>query len=694
MNNEYFVDYIRKMPKRAKRIFLTILVLTLCLAVLTRHQLLNGFTVLSGDRYDGVIPTMILEHWFRFFSGNANWAEANYYFPYTFTIANTDAYFLNGIAYLPFRLIGLDPFISAECAGLAIKSVGFISSYLLCRKVFNLSFCWALLAASLFTLSNGMTVHGSRSQLATVAFSPVMALLIWSMLNSFAVGNMAKFRRMGLIAGAFFGAWCMSCFYMAWFFTLFFSAFTVAVLVNNRSKFSTVKNKVFASYGSIIFVCASVVIALIPFLYAFIPKSLETGVRHYKEAYPWTVPVEGILQVGKENYLFGRLYNIALMHISPTYSPSGEYYNTGFPILLFILFLLGCKKTLKYAQGKDVLFLSFPLVTATLFTWLLILNIFGYSAWYLVFHFFPGAKALRVVSTYQIFLALPVSIIAVKYLSTCRLGLVSVALIGLLLIAEEINEPVIGLNREMELGRISLAHLPPKECLVFYTSGWEGQERLGTIGNIYAHNVSAMLIAQFANIPTINGIASFNPPDWNFAEPNKPDYDERMLSYARKHGISGLCKLDLNRKEWTVVKNRDVENALITVPFFKYSAWKGRVWNIQGLSSFEPWGTWSLGNVVSFDFDMPLPDRFKVLLTARAFGTNIGREFEARVGANSAKFQLGGSDQNKILEFENPAGSKTLTFIVPSPISPKDLGSSEDDRKLGIGFVEVNIIGY
>lgn len=694
MKKRFFLGNAWKTPDRTERIFLISVVLTLCLAVITRHQLLNGFTLLPGDRYDGVISTMILEHWFRFFSGNANWAEVNYYFPYTFTIANTDAYFLNGVAYSPFRLIGLDPFLSAEFANLAIKATGFVGSYLLCQKVFKLSFYWALLTATLFTLSNGMTAHSSRSQLATVAFTPIMALFIWSAANAFLIGNIAKFRRIGLITGLFFGAWCLSCFYMAWFFTLFFSAFTIFGLVNNRSKFFTIKNKFLTSYKSIIFVSGSAFVGLIPFLYAFVPKSLETGVRLYKEAYSWTVPLEGILQVGKENYFFGKFYNIALMHISPAYSPFGEYYNTGFPIVLFILFLLGCIKTLKFKKIGNNDLLSVSLVIATLLTWMLTLNIFGYSMWYFVFHFFPGAKALRVVSTYQIFLALPVCIVAVKYLSTRRLGFISGIFICSLLIFEEINEPLIGLDRRVELDRISLPRLPPKECLSFYTSGWEGQERLGIVGDIYAHNVSAMFIAQVVNIPTINGIASFNPPDWDFANPNNSNYDKRMLYYAGKHGVSGLCKLDLNSKEWMIVEDHDIQNALINIPFFRYSGLKGRVWNIRGLSSFEPWGTWSSDDVVSFEFNMPLPNRFNILLTAHSFGPNINREFEARVGKNGIKFLLNGIDQKKILEFDNPTGSNTLTFIVPSPTSPKDLGLSEDDRKLGIGFVEVEIVGF
>jgi hypothetical protein len=546
-------------PGRFQRFFLLGVFLVLCLAILNRYQLLNEFAILNGDRYDAVIVAAILEHWFHFLSGDANWSQVNYFFPYTRTIAQTDAYFLIGVAYFPFRSFGLDPFLSAELAGLVIKSSGFVGAYLLCRKVFSFAFYWAVLAAILFTLSNGMTIHGSRLQLATVAFAPIMAMLLWSTFRAFLDGNLAKFRGSGLIAGMFFGAWCLTCFYMAWFFTFFFTAFAVIMLARGgRLGFSVLKDRLAAHYGSVIFVVGSTLVSLLPFIYAFLPKSREVGVRPYELVATNTVPLEGILQVGHTNFLFGRLYNYILSYLSPGYLPHGEYYNTGFTIVLFFLFVCGCIQVMKRARQASTEVVLQSLVIATLATWLLALNFSGHSAWFFVYHLFPGAKALNAVSAYQIFLALPVVIVAVKYLSMQRIELPIVLLIAALLVSGEINKPYLNLDRQAELARISLPHSPPEECRVFYTSGWKGQDSLGGhhewINNVYAHNVSAMIIAQIARIPTVNGMASFNPPDWNFGYPNRPDYDERVLTYSKKHSITGLCRLDLNSKEWSVVE--------------------------------------------------------------------------------------------------------------------------------------------
>ncbi|HJV80883.1 hypothetical protein [Noviherbaspirillum sp.] len=545
-------------PGRFQRFLLLVAALVFCLAILNRHQLSNGFSILAGDRYDAVIMATILEHWLHVFSGDAIWSQVSYFYPYTRTIANTDAYFLVGAAYVPFRLLGLDPFLSSEAAGAIIKSTGFIGTYFLCRKFFSFSFFWALLAAMLFTLSNGMTIHGQRLQLATVAFAPIMAMLLWSALEAFLEDDLPKFRRAGMGAGVFFGAWCMTCFYMAWFFTFLFSAFALVMLVKGgRVGLASLGHRLLASWSSVILVLAVAGLSLLPFVYAFLPKSQEVGVRLYETVFANTIPVENILQVGTDNLLFGRFYNAILSAVSPDYSPRGEYYNTGFSLVLFALFVFGCVRCLTQARRQKADIVLHSLVIATLVTWSLALNIDGFSAWYLVYRYFPGAKALNVIAAYQILLALPVVVVAVKYLSTQHNGRPLLLLLSALLIAGEINEPYLNLDRQAELARIALPNAPPESCRAFYVSGWEEQGRdefPEVVKSTYAHNVTAMLVAQFARIPTINGIASFNPPDWNFGYPARKDYDERVRAYAERHHVAGLCKLDLNSKQWSAAK--------------------------------------------------------------------------------------------------------------------------------------------
>lgn len=684
-------------PGLARRLFLLAAFCLVCLALVGRNQLLNGFTILPGDRYDVVISTTILEHWYLFFTGQADWSQVDYFYPYARTIAQTDAYFLVGVAYFPFRLAGLDPFLAAELANFTMRASGFAFMYMLLRRVFSFRFYWALLAAGLFTLSSGLASHSSRIQLTALALAPLITLLLWTAVQAFMEGNGRRFRRSGVAAGLLYGAWCLTCFYVAWFYTYLFTVTAIVMFAWAgtawRRQFG---RQLAAQYGSVLVVLAATAAGMAPFVYAFLPKSREVGVRAYESVVANTIPWQDVLQVGSDNLMFGRLYNSLLKLVSPSYVPMGEYATTGFAPILFVLFVAGCVQALRQRRRKGLVILP-ALALATLLTWALALRIDGYSGWFLVYHVFPGAKALNVVAAYQFVLAFPVVLIALRYLSTQRMGTPIALLLGALLVAEELTRPYLNLDRHAELARLALPHAPPARCKVFYVSGWEGQDKIEgfpePINNAYAHNVTAMMLAQSLRMPTINGVASFSPKDWNFALPNQEDYDDRVLSYARKRGVRDLCKLDLNSKQWRIIEAAEIARAPDTErPYFKISDWPGLISADQGLSFVEPWGVWSLGPVVTFEFSMPLPEKFELQLVAHAFATNVGKEFVVRLGDEERRFTLGSGNEARVIEMVNPKGARTLVFQVPSPVSPKELGMGDDARRLGMGIAELRIV--
>lgn len=125
---------------------------------------------------------------------------------------------------------------------------------------------------------------------------------------------------------------------------------------------------------------------------------------------------------------------------------------------------------------------------------------------------------------------------------------------------------------------------------------------------------------------------------------------------------------------------------------FKKSTKLSAVSSIQGLSETESWGVWSHSNIVTFEFSKQLPEKFNIHLTAHAFGPNIDEEITASVGSSEFKFLLKEYDEEKILEFNNPDKSNILKINIPNPISPKELGLNNDNRKIGIGFVKLSII--
>jgi hypothetical protein len=125
---------------------------------------------------------------------------------------------------------------------------------------------------------------------------------------------------------------------------------------------------------------------------------------------------------------------------------------------------------------------------------------------------------------------------------------------------------------------------------------------------------------------------------------------------------------------------------------FKKSDWPGIISKTSGLFGAEPSGTWSESDTVTLEFSAPLPKKFTIYLIAGTLGPNVNKEFSAHIGGSTVKFNLEELRKERMLEFDNPNKATTIKIDIPSPISPKELGISDDPRKLGIIFTELRIV--
>jgi hypothetical protein len=542
-------------------------ILALNLVLIYRFQFFNKFSILQGDitAYDNTIQSSILEHWFNFFKGNTNWLDAGYFFPYSRTIAQTDGYFLAGVIYTPIRLLGFEPYLATEFVGLALKVIGFIGTLILSQKLFKINLNYSLLISTLFTLNNAMTAHGYRIQLATVAFVPWLFLIHYETIKSYFEMNWSRFIKYGSFGSVFFGLWCITCFYMAWFYAFYLLILIIILILLYRKKLSQFKNVYKASFKPVLIVLIFTIVSLVPFIYAYYPKSLETGTRVYEKISFTTLTPENLFQLGESNKFYTPIFNQLIKLISPNYQVDNwEYSNMG---ISFIIFALALSALIKYSSQKSKSLEISLLVAFTLsaiFGMLSIIRIFGESPWQIIFEVIPGAKALSVTSTFMLLLSLPLYIASVYLISKLKIKMFILIPLILVLIASEINDPLLKVARQEQIAMNVKVSDPPVECEVFYVGGWENQEKFygvwEWINNQYAHNVSAMMIAQMVNIPTINGMASFIPKDYDLVgpngtafSPNSQEYEDKVQKYIEKYKIKNICKLNLNDKKWTLI---------------------------------------------------------------------------------------------------------------------------------------------
>ena len=116
----------------------------------------------------------------------------------------------------------------------------------------------------------------------------------------------------------------------------------------------------------------------------------------------------------------------------------------------------------------------------------------------------------------------------------------------------------------------------------------------------------------------------------------------------------------------------------------------------SGISRPESWGRWSnaqLGNEVKIEYKAPLPEKFDLVITAKAYGPNANKPIPVRVGNSEQTLTLANDVTTTTLHFDNPAHSNTLTIAPPDPQSTNEgniLGHSP--RQLGIGMVEIKVV--
>ena len=113
---------------------------------------------------------------------------------------------------------------------------------------------------------------------------------------------------------------------------------------------------------------------------------------------------------------------------------------------------------------------------------------------------------------------------------------------------------------------------------------------------------------------------------------------------------------------------------------------------VDGLAGAEQWGAWTDGPGARIQFGRPLPARFKVLLAARAYGPNIGKDFLLKIGGQQKAFRTGEQSTAVELEFAPGSDADTIEFLVPSPASPQSLGKGPDLRQLGLGLESMKVV--
>jgi hypothetical protein len=532
----------------AARVGLVLAGYLLAMAVAFRAQLASGFDLGFGDRADGLIEIALLEHWYHVFAGHwAEWRQTGYFYPYANTLGYNDGYFLFGVVFSFWRR-WFDPFWADTLNIATWKTIGFAASYALVARVLRWERPIAVLVAVLFTIANGMAVQAVHAQLQLVALVPVVGILLVLLLRAAEAGADSKAAWLAALLAAVLALWFSTGYYLAWF-TLYFVLVAVVcwLVTEGPGRWLAAQALIARHWRTGLAFGAVFGVMILPFLMVYLPKLHETGGRQMIDVRPYLPSLLDIANVGPQNWLWGW---------TATGLEHGEH-EAGFPLLVLVLVLAAVYEVLwRRPQAYPRAMRLYAL--ALLVSWALTLQVWGLSPWALVLALVPGARGVGVILRYQLWLTLPLLVLAAGvWRGRLVRPVVATALVALLLAEQMNSESASQLSRSRQLA--DLAHLQPMppQCPAFYvvtarTSDEHYKDPV--IQALYPHNVDAMFLAAWLGRPTVVGYSSFNPPDWNFFRPLAPDYDARVAAYARAHRIGPLCRLDVRApQQWRIV---------------------------------------------------------------------------------------------------------------------------------------------
>lgn len=524
-----------------------------------RDPVLSGFDLGFGDRADAIIEISLLEHWRNVLMGVSAWNQPIYFHPHPGTLGYNDGYFLFGLSYSFWR-IWADPFLADTLNAATFKTIGFLASWWLVRRTLGWQMPVALLVATLFTISNGMALQAVHAQLQAIGLLPLAMILAIGAVRAEDAGQRTKARLTGGLLALLMGAWLMTGFYTAWFTLWFGCVFTACWLIASDNWRPTAALALLRAHLPTLAICGALfAVAVIPFLSVYLAKAGETGGHGYWKMLGYLVTPFDLVNTGPGNLLWGwinqglsALLGLFAVDVDLPRRVFGGEHESGFPVFLFVLTVAAAWRVLRRRVPADPMLFAFAL--AIVASWALTLQLWVASPWGAIFHLVPGAKGLRVVLRYQLFLVLPVLLLVAAVYRDRLMALlaerraVAVGLVALLLVEQLNTVSAAQLSRRDYWLPLAAVPAPPPGCRSFYavqTRVGEPMYRSPEMHAKHPHNDDSMLLAQLWGVPTLGGYSTFQPKDWVFAEPLGADYDARVARYIAAHGLRGVCRLDM-----------------------------------------------------------------------------------------------------------------------------------------------------
>lgn len=510
------------------------------------------FGRLLGDLGDARWTVSIYEHWFRFFGGHEGLASTLFFAPDQNTLGFSDAFLAPGIVHAILRALTLDPVTSWSIATCVLIFAGNLGLAFLANQVFRslpVKFAFVLIAGTTYAF---VTQLEHVQTLGYGIFGWIIALYLSGRQGSSQRSRTAWFFILPVLALGALTSW-----YPVFFFVMVGVIAVVFTFIFTRSARWLVtpwrRARSLSLTGWVLSLGVTVGLGVI-WLAVYVPVlgALRKPWTEYLTYAPHAVDVVNVM--GGSGIWWD------LVHVlDPTVTRSSAEHAMGIPPVLFVGFVIVCLWLLAMAIRRRIAVptaLGVGAVTVWA-TWLVVM-VFGkggFSLFYLLWKFLPGATSIRAAFRVNIVLTVIVLLIVIYVVEKWVLDanrtnsrrwalrvLGAAVLLCVFFIEQQRPAPTNWTADQFVAPplRSSLSQLEQSSCTSFLLTQPE-PESADPEPPWWFVQTDATSLAVSSGVDTINGYSGNFPAGYPFLPPTTRDSINAYLDWAQSLGLTETC---------------------------------------------------------------------------------------------------------------------------------------------------------
>ncbi len=654
------------------------------LLALFHPTVFSGLTLMQTDPGDTRFNNYVLEHGFQWISGNpihSSFWDPPIFYPATNTAAYSDILLAAAPPYWLFRLLGLQPGTAFQFWMPAVLTLNYVAALWLFRFIMNLSVAASIAGAYLFAFAGIRISQCGHQQLLPQFFSMIAVICLFKIFEHSDEDADSTSKRSGIWILMFAASVVLQLyagFYLGWFFCFGLLVCFVVALGHGETRQRIVQTALDNSWTIVLGLLLSGV-ALSWMAYHYLEAFTQAGSRTWEEAATMVPRWKSWLNMGPDNWLFGRLRH----YIAFSDLPMEHEHRIGLGIATLVMCAAGFRMMMKSKWGMIV----------SISTGVVLIVAFMYppdwSPWKLVWGLVPGAGAIRAVSRIALLLLIPFSMAVALFINGMRATAPAV-LVLMILCLEQIQTTPAFDKHLVRRQVMSIVNRIPRETKAFYyapcPSPCESQL------SIWKYQIDAMWAQMVSEVPTVNGYSGHFPkgwkPLWNLIQTGNTHpvrIRENVVRWARLNGIPP--------DEISIVSLSDESNQLhLDIGTAEARAFLGSGWS--GDEKTEHFSfVWAVGREATLKVPLEPDTKYAMRIAARPYDLPERRQ-EVCVRLNGhtlTRFTMNQGIQTYRIDLPSRfvKNLNRIQFTFAYAASPASLGKGSDTRDLSVLFRDI-----